>query len=280
MDVYPDIAVELGVIRRGGLVHKLSFALAHWARRRADGVLVLGECMKNRLLDGGLKPHRLIVAENWANGAKIRPTALTPGPYLMVLYSGNLGLAHDVDTLKQALLELNGTSIAHFVIAGGGGARRNFEQWSCDKGIGDISFRSYSTLEELSQNLANSDIGLVTQKKETLGTLVPSKIYGILASARPVLYIGPKDSTVHRVIEAFGCGWQIDCGDSKRLVELLRTLHQNRPVIEEKGRCARRAFLEQCDLKQGVGRIADAVTSVAQVDCSPYVPVSSERYSV
>jgi hypothetical protein len=129
MDVYPDIAVELGVLRPGAWVTRgLGWALDA-VRRRADGVIVLGESMRERLLGHGIPAERLFVAENWADGGEIRPRAFPSRQRPEVLYSGNLGLAHDVETLCGGLEALAGDPRFRFTFAGGGPQRAALERF-------------------------------------------------------------------------------------------------------------------------------------------------------
>lgn len=94
---------------------------------------------------------------------------------------------------------------------------------------------------------------------------MPSKTYGIMAAGRPVLFIGPQESTVARVIERFRCGWQFDCGDVQGVVELLRMLAQVPELIDEYGRRAREAFEQHHDLPLGVGRICQIIGARTEV---------------
>lgn len=80
-----------------------------------------------------------------------------------------------------------------------------------------------------------------------------------MAQGRPLLYIGPRGSTPHQIIQRYNCGWQIDCGDSASLIELLRLLQQNRDLIQRAGKAARKAFDANLARPLGVGHIADAL---------------------
>jgi glycosyltransferase involved in cell wall biosynthesis len=259
MDVYPDVAVELGYIKKGSVAERVIGALTDWPRRNANGILVLGECMKERLMQRGIAPEKLIIAENWADGRELRPMPFPQEPLLQILYSGNLGLAHDVDTAAQAAEEMDAAPVADFVFAGGGPKRKQFEQRCAEKDLKHVRFRGYASSDALGESLASGDIGLVTQKPECFGTVVPSKVYGLLASGRPILYIGPTGGTPHRIIERFHCGWQVNPGDVSALKDLLHTLAANRQLVYEAGRNARKAFLAHYDLPIGVARIADRI---------------------
>ncbi len=266
MDVYPDVAVDLGVIQKNGIPAKIFGWLSDIPRRHADSIIVLGECMRTRLLAHGLPESKIVVAENWAdrdedkNGRNVVLAALPSGP-LSILYSGNFGLAHDVGTVSQTMVELDKRPVSEtdeirFIFAGGG-SRNGFMQEFCQNNhLRAAVFLPYCEREELGSRIASAHIGLVTQKAECLGSAVPSKTYGILAAGRPVLFIGPKESTPARIIAKYGCGWQIDCGDVAGLGRLLDTLNADRTLIVEAGNRAYYAFVTQYQRCIGVARIA------------------------
>ena len=125
-DVYPELAEELGVIARGGLAARVLRALASWALRQQDEVVVLGRCMRQRLLRRGLDAGKIEVIPNWSPVAE--PSAMEVAAMrkklgwsnkFVALYSGNLGLAHDFDTIIRAAGELAGCR-AQIVFAGEG----------------------------------------------------------------------------------------------------------------------------------------------------------------
>lgn len=191
MDVYPDVAVALGVLKPHSRLTRELGALADYARRRADGIIVLGPCMRDRLAARGVPPERIHVAENWADGSLIQPRPWPPDGSLRVLYSGNLGLAHDFDTISAAMARLASDARFQFVFAGDGPRRRTVEDFCRAHAIRNARFLPYQQSARLSEHSGACHVGLVTQTPESLGTVVPSKIYGLMAAARPVIFIGP-----------------------------------------------------------------------------------------
>ena len=136
--------------------------------------------------------------------------------------------------------------------------RRGLEEYCKSNGL-EVGFETYAEREELARRLADSDVGLVTQKRETLGCVVPSKTYGIMAAGRGVLFVGPGEATTARMIHKFGCGWHVECGDSDGLVALLQRLAERPELVRDAGRKAREAFVANYDIAQGVGRVCDAL---------------------
>jgi colanic acid biosynthesis glycosyl transferase WcaI len=254
MDLYPDIAVDLNVLGARSLVARLIGALADFSRKRADGIIALGEDMKARLIARGVAPNKIFVAENWADGCEIVPSPLREGP-MVVNYSGTFGLAHEEYTITEAIRQLRDDKRFRFVFVGGGARRKSLEGFCHSQEISSVEFQPYAKRLDLSNSLARGHIGLVTQIPETLGAVVPSKVYGIMAAGRPVLYIGPESATPARIIQEHECGWRIDPGDVTGLVCLLRRLEQNRDLLRKAGLKARTSFEKHYDKPIAVARL-------------------------
>jgi glycosyltransferase involved in cell wall biosynthesis len=230
------------------------------ARRQADGIIALGECMRQRLIRRGIPGGRIHVADNWADGAEIHPLPFPAGGPLRILYSGNLGLAHDVDTFRAVIHHFRSDSRFQFAFAGAGPRRPALELFCRENA--NVSFAGYRPRHELNAAFGDCHIGLVTQKPATLGSVVPSKTYGLMAAGRPILYIGPRDATPARIIERFQCGWQIDPGDARAAIELLEYLAANPALIHTAGALGREAFLKHYDLPIGVARICSLLAAL------------------
>lgn len=255
MDLFPEALTDVGQLAPNSWATRAIGAISDFVRLRSDGVIALGECMRDRLLARGLPPSLIHIAENWADGTLIAATPARRSERLRVLYSGNLGLAHDIETIGQAIVACNDDCRFHFTFAGGGARRTELEELCRQHGVSNVEFRPYSDRGSFGESLASGDVGLVTQRSCCLGTVVPSKVYGLLAAGRPLLFIGPREATPARIIDKFGCGWHIRCGDVTGLVELLRLLQEQPARVHVAGERAREAFEAHYDLLHGVSRI-------------------------
>ena len=254
MDVYPDVAIALDIPVAAWTSRVLDFP-----RRRANAVIALGPCMKARLLQHRIPDDRIIVAENWADGQAILPLPFPEQRPLRILYSGNLGLAHEVATIRAVMERLANSPDFLFIFSGGGLTRRELIEFCRQSGIGNVSFPGYARLQDLGASLAKCHVGLVTQKPATIGAVVPSKIYGLMAAGRPVLFIGPAAATPALLIQRFDCGWHFDCVDEDGVASLLMRLLDHPEEIQEKGRNGREAFIESYDKPAGVMRVMHAL---------------------
>ena len=260
-DIYPDVAIDVQLFVRGSLIERTVGTLADLSRRHADGIIALGECMKARLVARGIPAGRIAIAENWANSTLIQPLARPGDPNeLVLLYSGNFGLAHDVDTLTGAMKLLHADTRFRYLFVGSGEKRKELSAFAEANNIRSVEFRPYVDRDKLSEGLAAGDIGLVTQHTVCCGSVVPSKVYGILAAARPILFIGPRQATPALVIERHGCGWQIDPGDVEGLTRLLLHLAANPHEVHAAGLRARQALVEHYDLPISIQRFDRILT--------------------
>jgi glycosyltransferase involved in cell wall biosynthesis len=266
MDLFPDALVSLGAVNEHSVFARLLGGIADYSRNQSDGVIALGPCMHERLLRRGVSADQIHIAENWADGSQISPLPYQDRSRLNVLYSGNLGLSHDIETVASAMERLGNDPRFHFSFMGGGARRAELETFCRTRELRNVTFLPYSSRDQVGNSLASGDIGLVTMKDGCVGTVVPSKVYGLMAAQRPVLFIGPRSATPALVIKEHDCGWQVDCGDVQGLINLLEKLFEDRRLIRDAGARARQVFIQNYDLVHGVTRISTILRLPAMPD--------------
>ena len=143
MDVYPEVAVQLGALDGRGLVARLLSGLARLLLSRADAVVALDDAMRARLIAQGAAPERVTVIDNWVDGEDIRPLPLDGHPLraslglgdrFTVSYSGNMGLGHDFDTIVGAMGRLRDEAV-HWLFIGEGPQRDALERAAHQAGV-------------------------------------------------------------------------------------------------------------------------------------------------
>jgi glycosyltransferase involved in cell wall biosynthesis len=151
-------------------------------------------------------------------------------------YSGNLGRAHEFETILGAMRAL---PHVRFVFTGGGA---QFDAVKRAAG-GNAEFRAYVPREQLSESLSSVDAHLVSLQPSLEGLIVPSKFYGILAVARPVIFIGARDGELARIIDAHRCGVVVEPGDVEGLTRAIEMMANHREEAAEMGRRGRELYL-------------------------------------
>lgn len=202
MDLYPEIAVSLGEIREGLLAKMIGKAMG-WAYRRAKAVVVLDEDMAERVRQYRVQPEVIGV---WVFAPVIaqtdRATAEPTEPWTWI-YSGNLGRAHEWETLlaAQAILEKRGAGI-RLLFQGGGPSRPAAEARAAEMGLNQCEWKGYVDEAELPEALRRGQVLVVTQLPAAQGMLWPSKLGLLLSLPRPILWVGPTDGAIARQLRA------------------------------------------------------------------------------
>jgi colanic acid biosynthesis glycosyl transferase WcaI len=235
-DVYPELAEELGVIPRGGFLARVLRAVSTWALRRQDEIVVVGRCMLERLRGRGLDARKIEVIPNWSQTgiAKAEDVAamrrrLGWDQYFVVLYSGNLGLAHDFETFLEAAKRLDDG--VRMVFAGEGPRLAELKRMA--SGLPWVHFLSAQPKQDLAAFLGAADVHLVSVRAGLDGLVVPSKAYGILAAGRPIIYVGSTKSEIGMLLGEWGVGSVLANGDGAALAVKLRELADGLRVRSE-----------------------------------------------
>ncbi|MEK7477468.1 MAG: glycosyltransferase family 4 protein [Candidatus Coatesbacteria bacterium] len=269
-DLYPDVAVELGVLGRRSPLTAFWRWLAGWALRRADLVIAIGEVMKERLVAKGVRTERIVVVHNWADGELARPVAPEANPFLerhglkgkfVVMYSGNFGLSHEFDTVLEAAKGLRGQGGIAFVFIGEG---KQFDKVRSGAAGMPARFLPFQPEEELSNSLSAASVHVVTLKVGLEGILVPSKLYGAMAVARPVIFVGGERSEVAQVLREATCGFTVAPGDVDGFVAAVLRLKAGTGERQAMGKRAHEEFLAKYERKIETARIAELLERVAK----------------
>lgn len=264
-DLYPEIAVASGLLpQRAGLARFAGW-LFGCGLRRAGAVIVLGEHMKARLLASHprIETTRVVAIHNWHDGQRLTPLCRAAALPLRVQYSGNCGEGHDFTTLVDALEHLKGDPRLCFEFIGGGKRRPWLEAEVQRRGLTGCTFHDYVPEAELNISLNAADLCLVTVARGFEGLLVPSKIYGIMAVGKPVLYYGALEGDVPALVQQHQIGWVIAQGDSAGLARVLTDIATRPEQLAELGANARRAFDVHYDRPLATARYLEVFTQAA-----------------
>ena len=253
MDLHPDCEFELGVCSRKNPFFMFLDFLNGLHFRQAHATVALGDCMKQRLLDKRVKEEKLHVIGVWNRADQVTPIPLGQSPLrssqgfddkFVVMYSGNAGLIHTFDAVCEAMKQLNDDNAIHFVFIGGGKRLLQIEEFAKENNLSNFTKLPYFPREQLSQSLAMGDVHLVTMRQGMQGVAVPCKLYGIMAAARPAIFVGPPDADTAIQINAANAGYVIDINDAQTLVEKIKSLAASPETADQLGQSGREYFLQ------------------------------------
>ena len=220
MDVYPEVLTAHGTVREDSLFARLLGRLFAWSYRSADRIVSLGPVMTRILEAKTNQKHGIAEISNWATGPldTVRTSSLSEALALpqgiRLLYSGNLGIGHEFDTLLAGFAKaLEVEPSIGLVIVGAGKRLPEVRQAVATLGIGHaVRFQDLVPTAQLPETMGLADVGVVTLRQGFEGLMVPSKLFGYLARGIPVLYIGPP-SDVDFYLGRSGGGVAIRSGD-------------------------------------------------------------------
>ena len=251
-DVYPDLAMALGSLPQRGWVSSL---LGRWAQaglRNCDQVLALGKCMAGVLKNKGVTADRLAITPPWADGSRLFPLDHgenrfrqeigIPADHLVVMYSGNMGLGHRFETILAAARALAPNDKIHFVFIGEGARRPQIDACRQTHNLKNIMMLPYQPRERLRETLSAGDIHLISLDAQVQGFIVPSKLAGILAVGRPVIFLGNEQNSIAAAILQAHCGHVIPEGDVNRIEEIIERLMKNPEHRRRLSEAARNLF--------------------------------------
>jgi glycosyltransferase involved in cell wall biosynthesis len=258
MDVFPDIAVSLGITESDALIFKIWDSLSKLALHHALRIVVLGRCMLKVIENKVAKSKVPIeIIHNWSNSELIKPISKQENPFLIkhaflkekfiVQYSGNLGRFQDFETILVAAEKLRENELTHFLIIGDGVQRQWLVNEIQKRNLKNITLLPFQAQEDLVYSINAADIALVTLKRGAEGLGVPSKFYPILAAGKPVVAIMAEWAEVALTVKEFGIGIVLEQGDVDGLVTAIKQLSTNSDELERMGKRSRELFLQRFD---------------------------------
>lgn len=254
-DMFPENLKVLIGPKAQGLVSILK-RLNDSILKKADRILVIGEDMKGKFLEKGLRPRQLSRVSDWADLDWLRPLPkenrftkiLQLGGKFVILYAGNFGRTHNFEDLIEAAEKLRDHPEIFFLLVGDGALKKILDQEIQSKDLKNMRLVPFEPRSRLPEVLAAADVSVILLKRGMAGFSVPSKIYSILASGRPILACVEEQSDIARLVRESGAGFVVPPGQPKSLSETIATLFENPDLRNKLGNKARR-FVEARDFQ-------------------------------
>ncbi len=245
-EIYPDIAVSLGLLRNRIVIRALEW-VERFIYRRSAAVVVISESFRHRLLDKGVPSGKLHVIPNFVDVEFVQPgerhntfsSAHLLDERFVVLYAGNIGLTQDFETVMAAAAMLTDLPDIRFVIVGDGARREWLANRSSELGLGNVQLVPYQPHGVVPLVYSSSDVCIVPMVGGTTFDTFPSKIYTIMSAGRPAIVSADPDSELTRVVQDSRCGTVVPPGDAVALAEALRGAYLDRSALDKMGRDGR-----------------------------------------
>jgi glycosyltransferase involved in cell wall biosynthesis len=286
-DLYPDVATVLGTLAPTHPIAHLLRRLQHGWLHSAARVVVLGRCMRDRLVQHYELPlERIEVITNWCDPSEIVPSETSSFRQqhrldgVTVLYAGNFGQYQDFDDVLDAAALLRDVE-PHitFVLVGGGAREGHIKRRVASEELHNVKVFPFVGRHDYPDVLAAADIALVVLARRADGVGVPSKFYNVLASGRPTVAVVASNSEVALALNEHDCGVPVTQGDPHRLAEVVSELAGDAERRKRLGHNARQALLQRYTLQQVGDRYWQVFNEVLGHQSSTVAPAISPASS-
>lgn len=244
-EIYPDFLIE-----QGGLKSKQIISVLKWLERlvynKSDATTTIDQVFYNTIIDRFENKAKLQIIPNFVDTDLYKPldkkqldlnTDLFPvNSNLKVMYAGNIGHAQDWSPLIKAAIEMREEPVEFFII--GEGVLKDYVKDEIEKnGLNKVHLLSYQPRELMPSLIAYSDLQFIFMSKEMEGHGFPSKVYTIMACARPLIVCSGENTPIHNFLKKTDCSFLIaDYGEDikvQKIVNILKT--STRVELQKKG---------------------------------------------
>ena len=250
-DLYPDAAIAAGVMKNKRIVN-FFLGMEKFLYQHSQHISVISKNFRQSLLKKGVPDVKIDIIPVWADPDEVRPMQKENEfrfehglvDKFVVMYAGNIGITsclEDVICAAEILREQKGIQ---FVIIGEGVKKESLEAEARSRQLTNVLFLPFQPRAKFSGMLAAADLGLVTLNASAALSSLPSKIFNVMASARPILAVSPPESEIMQIVEEAGCGWNVPPQSPEKLAEVIIQLQGRESRLIQAGQNGR-ACLEK-----------------------------------
>jgi colanic acid biosynthesis glycosyl transferase WcaI len=247
-DLYPEVPVEAGQLRNRFAIAALK-RIEGFMYRQAAGISVISATMRANLLGKKVPAAKLALIPNFVDSDFIRPLprandfsrAHGLDDKFVVMHAGNLGYVYDLDGLLAAAKILADDDKIIFLIVGAGVAKSALEEKAKLWRLPNVRFLPFQPREQLPWLRATADVQVSLYKRGAARHSMPSKIYEIMASGRPLLASAESGSAVWQVVNDNRCGICVEPDRPELIADASQTLRRDQQARQEFGTNGRHA---------------------------------------
>ncbi|MEE9167530.1 MAG: glycosyltransferase family 4 protein [Candidatus Neomarinimicrobiota bacterium] len=245
-DLYPDVPIRAGQLHNKNAITVLR-KMERFMYEKAAHIAVIAPSFRKNLLEKGVSREKVSVIPNFVDTAFVRPMKkknefsirhdLTDK--FVVTHAGNLGYAYDLETMLEAALLLAPHENIVFLIIGDGVAKAHLQEKAQTLRLSNVRFLPFQPREYLPLIRACSDVETSLYKPGASSDSMPSKVYEIMASGRPLLMSADEGSDVWNLVTETKSGICIGPGNASELADGVLSLYNNPSMGQKMGQRGR-----------------------------------------
>lgn len=250
-DLYPDSLFSQGFVKRNSFLGRWWMTKNKQIFAKADCVFTLSEDMKKAVVQY-VAEDKIKIVYNWAHNEHIRPIDKKENVFLadlklqdkfIVLYSGNMGMTHDIDVLVDVADRLKENDKIHFLFIGEGAKKAVVEEKVARYSLKNCSVLPYQPLEVLPYSMGAADLAVVTTDAKQSGLSVPSKTYTYLATGAALLCLAEENTELARLTRESRSGRCFVSQDLDGIAGYILQMVSDRRLLQEYKDNSRKASL-------------------------------------
>ena len=227
-DIYPDALVNFGVVKKDSFVVKMWSRLNRSLLNKADKVFTISNYMADTLKTYYERHENMVIIPNWVNNAFIKPLPKSENWFVekykledkfVVLYSGNMGVTHDIESIVEAAEKLIDKSDIQFVLIGDGAKKEKIEKIIVENNLTNVLILPFQDPDVIPFSMASADISIVTLAEGAGSLSVPSKTYYMMATGSAIVAVAQQDSELAYLIDQHKLGVSVPPRDSINLAK-------------------------------------------------------------
>jgi glycosyltransferase involved in cell wall biosynthesis len=273
-DVYPEVLTRVGMLNRYSLATRVMSFASRKLYSGVDWIVALGRDMKD-LVKGKLNgvSKNISIITNWGDTEKIRPEAREKNGLLgkldlldrfAVQYCGNIGRTHGIVDLLMVANELREEPDWHFLLIGWGAKKKWAAEQKAALSLTNLTILDPLPEDELKDGLNACDVAIIAFARGMAGISVPSRMYNVMASGKPLIAVCDSESELAIVVREEDIGWVVAPGDIVALIAALREARQNPVALRKMGERARCAAEKKYTLECVLEKYREMIDGMSQ----------------
>lgn len=276
-DFNPEQTMAVGYAKNKILLNTV-MAVDKFSCKQSDEVIVVGRDMQETLkirFNNKKVPNNVFI-NNWIDEKEIYPleqnhpkiTAFKEKYNLqekfIIMYSGNIGLYYDLENIIKVIGEFKDRDDVVFAFVGDGTVKSKIEEYVINNKLSNVTFIPYQDKSDLIYSLNVADIHWVVNAKGIKGVSVPSKLYGVMASGKPVLGVLDEGSEARLIVEECRCGVCIEPGDYKEISSKIEYILNNKEEIKSLGQNGREYLEKKLTKDVSINKYKETILVIGQ----------------
>ena len=271
-DIYPNVITSKGFLNSNSWIIKIYNYLNSIIYKRASKIITISNGMRNIIHNDFKVEKKFIkVIEPWVDINRIKPLRKFDNPYakeyignfkFVVLYSGNMGISHDIESILDSAKSLKGINDILFLLIGGGSKFNFAKNYVKDNKLRNVRIFPFQKQEKLPFSLSLADISIVSVDQGMEDLILPSKTFYYLAAGSAIIGITKASSDIERIIIKGKCGLTVSPNRPSLLTKSILKLYKDKNLLNIMKSNSRKLVEAKFSKEKGLSKVCNVFRNI------------------